>query len=258
MPAEPVSLAALACGFLLALARVGAVFAFVPFAGWRSATEPARIVFVLAITLALEPHWPKVAPAGMPLMNLVLRAIGETTIGLAVGVAVALLIEAFVMGAQLIAIQAGYSYASTVDPSSQADSNVLQALSQLFATLLLLSFDADRYLIRVMASTLALGAELTASESMWQQWHRLMDLGAHVWVAALRLSAPLLLLLLLVDLALSCMGRINTHLQLLSVAFPLKILATIAFLAILAGSIPPAFRQQAERFAAALPGAARP
>ena len=44
-------------------------------------------------------------------------------------------IEAFMVGAQMIGLQAGYSFASTVDPSTQADSTVLVVFAQTAAGL---------------------------------------------------------------------------------------------------------------------------
>jgi flagellar biosynthetic protein FliR len=46
-----------------------------------------------------------------------------------------------------------------------------------------------------------------------------------------RLALPVVALLLLVDIALALMGRINAQLQLLSLAFPAKMLAALLLLA---------------------------
>ena len=51
--------------------------------------------------------------------------IAEAAIGLATGLAVAFLIEAVTFAAQAISTQAGFAYASTIDPNTEADSTVL-------------------------------------------------------------------------------------------------------------------------------------
>jgi flagellar biosynthetic protein FliR len=48
---------------------------------------------------------------------------------------------------------------------------------------------------------------------------------------ALRLALPVLALMVMIDIALALLGRINAHLQLLTVAFPAKMLVALALLA---------------------------
>ena len=69
-------------------------------------------------------------------------------LGIGIGLSVAFATEAFSVGAQVIGLQAGYSFASTVDPQTQADSTVLVVLAQLAAGLLFFSMGMDRDIIR--------------------------------------------------------------------------------------------------------------
>ena len=45
-------------GFLLVLARVSGVIAFVPIPGVSAGPDASRIVLALALTMALSPVWP--------------------------------------------------------------------------------------------------------------------------------------------------------------------------------------------------------
>ena len=119
--------------FLLVLTRVGGALAFVPLPGIRSGPQPARIVLALGVTAALYPLWPRVAVAQPGPGQLLLWLAAETAFGLSVGVAVAFLTEGLLVACQIIGLQAGYSYAALVDPTTQADSNVLQVLAHLMA-----------------------------------------------------------------------------------------------------------------------------
>jgi flagellar biosynthesis protein FliR len=56
---------------------------------------------------------------------------------------------------------------------------------------------------------------------------------------------PAIALLLLVDLALALLGRLNAQLQLLVLAFPVKMMAAIALLATLAVLFPRIYRDYA-------------
>src|SRR6185437_8967366 len=140
-------------GFLLTLMRVSGVFAFVPVPGLKSAVDPARIILIIATTLALFPVWPH--PSDSPTAGLLAAWIAsEVALGLGIGLAVAFAIEAFLVGAQVISLQAGYSFASTVDPSTQADSTVLAVLAQTAAALLFFAMGLDREVLRIFARSL--------------------------------------------------------------------------------------------------------
>jgi flagellar biosynthetic protein FliR len=66
----------------------------------------------------------------------------------------------------------------------------------------------------------------------------IMPLGAMMFSTGLRLAFPVVALLVLVDVALALLGRVNQQLQLLSIAFPAKMLAALAVLSWVAALYP--------------------
>lgn len=249
MSAEWVPNQALLWSFLLALARVAGLVALVPVPGGRMAIEPGRIVMAFALTVALFPFWPEVA--GTPgLGQMAAWIVMESSFGLVMGLGVSLLIETAVLAAQMAGLQAGYGYASTIDPSSEADSSVLQILAHLCSSLLFFSFGMTQELLRALARSFR-------KQPPGQWWpdgshaETILALGSEMWAGALRLALPVLALLFLVDLSLALLSRIHAQLQLLTLAFPAKMLVTLAMLALLAGALPVLFQKQAERTVAA-------
>lgn len=216
-------------GFLLVLARVGGAFLFVPMPGLRSAPDAARLALILGVTVALFPVWP-VEAQDWSMGKLLLVLAGEAGFGLAAGVAVAFLTESLLLASQVFGLQAGYSYASTVDPSSQADSSVLQVVSQLAGSMMFFAFGLDRQLVRIFARSLETcppgSFHLTLSSAA-----PILALGTIMFSVAMRLALPVVALLILIDLALAVLSRVNAHLQLLTLAFPAKMLAALAVLA---------------------------
>ncbi|MCS7043056.1 MAG: flagellar biosynthetic protein FliR [Bryobacteraceae bacterium] len=215
-------------GFLLALARVAGLFGAIPMPGAKVLADPARILFVLALTLALSPVWPRVRPAGAG--ELALWLLTELAFGLGVGLGIGFAAEAIVLSAQALALQAGFSYASTIDPSSQADSSVLQVVAQLSANLFFFTTGMDHLAVRAVARSMEVfppGAALAAAP-----WIEAAARGGGAMLeTGLRLSLPVVGLLLLTDLCLALASRIQAQLQLLSLAFPLKMLIALAALA---------------------------
>ena len=69
---------------------------------------------------------------------------------------------------------------------------------------------------------------------------------------AFRLALPVVALLLLVDVTFALFGKLNAQLQLLSLAFPAKMLATLGMLAILSQAYPSVYEGIAAKGVAAL------
>jgi flagellar biosynthesis protein FliR len=239
-------------GFLLVLARVGGAFLFVPLPGVRNGPEPVRAALAGGYTLALFPLWPASLPGEPTLARMTAWMLAEALLGIAIGVAVAFLLEVLLVGAQLLGLQAGYGYASTIDPTTEADSSVLQVLAQLFGGMLFFALGVDREVLRAFARSLE-----TIPPGSYQATPAAADtlirLGGSMLAAGVRLALPVIALLLLVDLALALLSRIQQQMQLLTLAFPLKMLAALAFLAALATLYLPVFRAAASQTVAAFP-----
>src|SRR5271154_1210575 len=139
--------------FLLVLSRVAGLILFLPVPGFRAAPTLIRAVFAMALTFALLPEWPS-PPDQLPTFGwLVASAFAEAGFGRVAGLAVGFMNEAFELAGQILSVQAGYGFASTVDPTSQADSGVLPVLLSLVTGLLFFGLGIDRELIRVLAAS---------------------------------------------------------------------------------------------------------
>ena len=215
-------------GFLIVLARVSGVIAFVPIPGLRDTPAASRALFALALTFVLLPVWP--APAVEQSSQLLLWGVGELAIGLLIGLTVSMLLEGLELASQMVGLQAGFSYASTIDPSTQADSSVLQILIQLFAGMLFFALGFDRQVIQILCRSferlppggLRFGPEIAEAT---------IHAGSGIFVTGLRLAMPVLALMLLLDLAIAVLGRIQAQLQLIPLSFSLKMLAGLGMLA---------------------------
>lgn len=216
-------------GFLLVLARVAGIFGLVPLPGMRTAPEPARAALVFGLTLALFPRWPEIDGGGVTPGRLMVWVLGEAAIGLAVGVSLAVVLEAFAMGAQVLSLQAGYAYASTLDPNTQADSGILLVLAQLAAGLLFFAAGLDLEVVRLVARSLDHAPPGTFGFTT-ASGTAVIRLSGQLFSVGLRLALPVVALLVMVDLALALLGRLNAQLQLLSLAFPAKMLVALAVL----------------------------
>jgi flagellar biosynthetic protein FliR len=224
-------------GFLLVLARAGGALTFVPLPGFRSAPQVARVALAIGFTMALAPIWPVMDMTSLTASRVTGWIAAEATLGIMIGLGVAVVLEAFSLAAQILGLQAGYAYASTIDPSSEADSGVLMVLAQLMAGMLFFTVGLDREVLRLFAFSLQhipagtfLAGPAAASS--------IIHLMASLFSVAVRLALPVVALLLMVDVSLALLGRINQQLQLLSLAFPLKMLVGLLVLSWILVSFP--------------------
>jgi flagellar biosynthetic protein FliR len=237
MPAELTVTLGTLWSFLLVLTRVAGAFTFVPLPGVSGVAAPARVVFALGFTMALSSRWPVVAILHPSSGVLVVWIASEAAVGIAIGLSIAVVVEAFALAAQILGLPAGYGYASTVDPNTQADAGILVVLAQLVAGMMFFALGLDREMLRLFAQSLdrvPAGAYVFTPASAIP----LIQLGANLLSVGVRLALPVVALLVMVDVAMALMGRLNSQLQLLSLSFPAKMLVALVVLAWIAPLFP--------------------
>ena len=217
-------------GFVLVLSRMVGVFVFVPMPIKEAGPGVPRVVFAVASALALFPRWPVIQAQNLTLGTMVAWLVSEAAMGTAIGLMVSFITEWLTFGAQVLGLQAGYGYASIVDPTTQADSDVLPVMAQITAGLLFFSTGLHRYVIGAFADSLdryppgqfAITRDLAGT---------VVRLASNVFSVGLRLALPVIGLLLMTEIALALLGRINSQLHVGMQAFPAKMLLTLVTLA---------------------------
>jgi flagellar biosynthetic protein FliR len=237
--------------FLLVLARVGGLVAFLPVPAWRNAPMIFRAALAFVMTIALFPVWPHLPDVAPSIGQLTVWAFSEMGFGLVAGLAVSFLTEGFQVGAQVLGMPAGFGYAQTIDPNSQADSSILQVLTMLTTGLLFFSLGIDAVVIRILAASFQKYPAGSWSPSP-ASLDRVIHLGAGMFSLGLRVALPVVALLLLIDVALALLGRMQQQLQLLSLAFPIKMMAALGLLTAIAPLLPKLFSAAASHTISAL------
>lgn len=238
-------------GFLLTLTRVGSALFVMPLPAFKDLALTARIVLVAGLTVTLLPVWPRVSFNALSGGQFLLAILAETGTGLLLGLAVSFLNGTFQLAAQIVSMQAGFSFASTFDPSSQADTTVFQMLAQLASGLLFFSLGVDRELLRLLAHSFdVFSPDRTAIGSL--SLHTIVGLGGTMFATGLRLGLPVIALLLLTEVALGLLSRLHMQLHLITLTFPIKTALSFAFLAAIMVRWPALYEQTAHAVFGAL------
>ena len=210
---------------------------FRPATGSQRRRGPAKVAFAIGFTLALSAQWPTVEAQSVTASTLAAWAGAEAAIGVAIGVSVTIVLEAFTLSAQVMGLQAGYAFAQTIDPNTQADSGILLVLAQLLGGMFFFAMGLDRQILRLFALSLA---KIPAGTWVFSRSsaESLIHLASSLFSVGIRLALPVVALLVMVDVALALMGRLNSQLQLLSLAFPAKMLLALLVLSWVAALFP--------------------
>jgi flagellar biosynthetic protein FliR len=159
--------------------------------------------------------------------GIVLR---EMAIGLALALAVQMLLAGAELAGQLSGYQIGLSYGSMVDPQSGVRSNLLAALYGNLALLTFFLTNGHHALIRALAASYAMlpigGGRVDASIV-----GAVIDMLAMVFVLGVRLAMPLIVVLLLLELTMGFISRAAPAINLMAVGMPLRVIIGLIVIA---------------------------
>lgn len=211
---------------VLALARVGGLFIMGPIFASRSAPIRVRAALVFFLTLAMLPL---VGPAPELLAHagaftLLAMAAFETMIGFTIGLVAQLTFGAVQMAGQLAGIQMGIGLANLIDPQTQEHITSLAQWQNLLALLIFLSIDGHHMLIRAVADSfhvLPIGGGVPSAAGFGM----VVDLAGGLFVVALKIASPVLVMLLLVNAAMGVLAKLIPQLNVFIVGFPLNVAA---------------------------------
>jgi flagellar biosynthetic protein FliR len=220
----------------LLIARPGMLVAAAPVFGGSYAPAPVRLGLAVLLALLVLPTAAPVPPLVTPVALGVVLA-RELVIGLALALALQAVLAGAALGGHLTGSQMMLSYGSTVDPQGGVRNTMTATLYTNLALLTCLGINAHHALVRALAdSYVALpigtgGIDASLVGTVVQM------LGI-VFVLGMRLAAPLIVVMLIVEVATALMARAAPSLNLLAVAPPLRVVIGLAALAAVVSLVP--------------------
>jgi len=215
----------------LALVRVSGMVLFAPFFSSSALPVRAKAVFVLAVAFLLAPL---VASLPHAHAEINFRAIlGELAVGLVYGLALAMLSEMLLFAGQITGMQLSFSLVNIMDPSSPIETPLMGTLFQTMGTLVVIAAGLDRILLGSMVRSFR-AAPLGSYAMSPVTGLAMVRAMSGVFVAALELAAPVLAATLLIDIAVSLMGKLSPQLPVMFLSVPIK---TLTGFVVLAGSL---------------------
>jgi|HubBroStandDraft_1064217.scaffolds.fasta_scaffold60804_2 flagellar biosynthetic protein FliR len=215
----------------LTLVRVSGMVVFAPFFSSTALPVRTKAVFVGAVAYLLAPL---VATLPMAQVSLSFSALlGELAVGLVYGLTLTLLTEMMLFAGQIVGVQFSFSAVNLLDPTSSIQTPLMGDLLQLMGTLVVIAAGLDRILLASMVRSfrvVPLGSYALAPTTALA----IVRAAGGIFLAAVELAAPILAATMLVEVAVSLLGKISPQLPVMSLTVPLK---TLTGFALLTGSL---------------------
>jgi flagellar biosynthetic protein FliR len=206
---------------LLVFFRMGAMLAWAPVLGHRSVPLPHRAGLALMLAMIVAPVLGPIATPAADLVGWILAVAGEILIGLAIGFVAHLAISAVQIAGELIGLEMGLSIATVFDPVRGEQDTIVARFLYMVALLLFLALNGHHLLIRAVAFSVhriepgsALDRALAGG---------MVALGGKVIQSGLALAAPLLAVLVVVNVVLALLGRAVPQTNVFLLGLPLSI-----------------------------------
>lgn len=241
--------------FFWPLARVLALVASAPVLGQARIPVPIRIGLSVGIVLAIVPALPSPPPIAPGSAAGMLVLATQIVIGVAIGFTLRLVFVAVEMAGDLIGLQMGLGFAMFYDPGNIQHTPILGQFMGLLATLTFLAINGHLLVISALADSFQ-SLPITTAPLPGSLFETLARQGATVFVAGLQLALPLIVTLLVVNLALGVLTRSAPQLNIFAVGFPVTLAIGFGALILTLPYFAPLFEHtldQAFRFVANLP-----
>jgi flagellar biosynthetic protein FliR len=215
--------------FFFPLARILALLASAPPFNNIGLPTRVRLVLGLAIAIAITPVLPKI-PAVDPASGLGLLILAQQlVIGFALGFSLRLVFSAVDLAGNAISSLMGIGFATSFDPQSAAQTPVISEFLGMLALLTFMAINGHLMVIATLTqsfSVLPIGTASLVNAS----WLNIANAGGIIFSYAVLLSLPVLVALLITNIALGVLVRVAPQLNLFAIGFPVTILLGFAAL----------------------------
>jgi flagellar biosynthesis protein FliR len=213
-------------GFMLVLARISPLFLLAPL--FSSKLLPVRARGIVAVGLALG-----IAPIAMnageeaariPTEILALGGlvVKEMLVGLGFSFTLAALFAAVQVAGSLLDTLIGFSFGALVDPVTGTNGGVLNQLYALIGVMIFVVIGGDAWVIQGLARSYE-AIPLADSPAIGTLVEGAQVAYSGIFAAAIEICAPVLIAVVLCDVAFGLVSRVVPQLNVFAVGFPAKV-----------------------------------
>jgi flagellar biosynthetic protein FliR len=212
--------------FFLVLARVTPLFIVAPGFSSTMLLPRVRSVLAIAIAIGLTP----VAIHGQHINTATLAIIGmlieNFIVGLALSYAIACVFGA-IQGAGAFADSfGGFSFGATVDPVNGNPGGSMTNIYTMVGLAMFLAIGGDAWTLRGLSATFN-AIPLSASVAVKPLLGAMESAGASLLIGAVEIAAPVMLAIVITDIALGMVSKVVPQLNVFAIGFSVKVGVTL-------------------------------
>ena len=206
---------------MLAVFRIAGLMMYAPLLG--SAKIPKRVKALFAIIVALGMTGSIARPVHLPptVWGVAVAIGGELIFGFAIGMVFSFVFIAAQWAGQIIGQQIGFNLSEVFDPQYGGASSVVGDLYYMLTLVVFLFVDGHRQMIRGIRDSFDSLPLLSVGMNM-SIFDLVLRMLETTTVLAVRLAAPLLVTMLVVDLSLGFLGKTMPQLNVMTAGMSLK------------------------------------
>jgi flagellar biosynthetic protein FliR len=230
---------------MLGAARTGAWLMISPPFNSRLIPGTVKALLSVGLTLPLAPYLRNTIPS-LQTSDIIASAALQVFVGAALGFVTALLFAALQAAGDLLDLFGGFTLAQAYDPLSQNQSSVFGRFYNMVAVTLLFATDGHQLILRgFLQSFKTMPLNITFDLATFSQL-LLKGIG-EMFLAALQIAGPLVVVLFLTDVAFGLLNRVAPALNAFQLGFPAKIFLVLLLSGIAITTLPPVIESLVDR-----------
>lgn len=220
--------------FFLIFARIAGLFIRTPVLSGRGMPVLARASLAIFLTFIL---WFVVPlPLRLPTSFLAfgLALVNEVILGFLIGFISYLIIATFQAAGEIMDLQMGLSVSKTLDPAFGVEISIIGRLTYMLGGVLFLVVNGHHLIFAAINTSFSLFPVATPLNYSLGFINELVKVLSELWVVAIQLSAPVILMIFLSDFSFGLISRVAPQVNVFMLGFQVKpLIGAFVFLAVL-------------------------
>jgi flagellar biosynthetic protein FliR len=210
-------------GFIMVLTRISAFFLIIPVFGWRSIPIRIKVGLVFLISIFFSLITPvAIESKEVSIIEAILLITNEATYGLAMGLIVILIFSSIKLCGRIIEREMGLAMGGILDPLTGETSQPVGTLLEMIFIILFFSANGHHlFLLTISRSYEAFPAGSIPSIPILAGG--VIKAGSAMFIAGLKLVAPLMAAFLILMVVLAVLARIVPEMNILFISFPIRV-----------------------------------
>jgi len=220
--------------FLLVFFRISGIFERTPIIGGATIPRQVKVWLCFFVAAVLFPVVVRNNP--VPLMPqsigvFLFAVVAEYSLGLLIGMVGSILLVGMQLGGRKIDDQMGFSLANIVDPVSQLSVSITSQLMLFVATVIFVAMGGlNHVVIPILAGSFNIVPLIGFHLSDPLMAHMLYEVMPQVFILAIVIAAPTIIVVFLATIALGLMGKVVPEMNIFSFSFGVRVFGGLIML----------------------------